>query len=120
MNTEKFEKDMAVFAFRQHQDTLIYLRHLEVSGWTIEDAKEWVADEQKRLADQSKGVPSPVFPCPICSKPMGLLPVNVDKATKTNDNSKSVWLCSNKDCMHTIYSDRTVQDVMKELIKAGG
>jgi|GEM_PF-3224852 len=115
-----FRKDMAAFSFKQHQETLTYLSHLEASGWTIEDARKWVAGEQKKLADRSKGIPSQVFPCPICQKRMMLLPVNVDKATKTNDNSKSVWLCSNKDCMHTIYSDRTVQDVMKELIKAGG
>jgi len=42
MDVEKFKKDMGVFSFKQHQDVLTYLTHLETSGWTIEDAGEWV------------------------------------------------------------------------------
>ena len=104
MDTEKFEKDMAVFSFKQHQDVLTYLSHLKATGWTIEDAKVYVEDKKKRLATQSKGTPPKIFPCPDCKSPMQLLPVNDSKATKTNDNSKSVWLCSNKECMNTIYN----------------
>ena len=116
MDIKKFKKDMEVFSFKQHQDTLAYLSHLEASGWTIEDAREWVAGEQKRLAVQSKGTPSQAFPCPVCQKRMMLLPVNVDKATKTDDNSKSVWLCSNKECMNTIYNNESVNEIIREKV----
>jgi len=117
MNIEKFEKDMMVFSFRQHQDVLTYLSHLEASGWTIEDAENWIEGEKKRLTLGEKNIPSPVFLCPLCSSPMQLLQVNVDNATKTDDDSKSVWLCSNKECLDTIYNNETIQDIMKELTK---
>ena len=42
MDKEKFEKDMAAFSFKQHQDALTYLSHLKITGWTVDDAKQWV------------------------------------------------------------------------------
>jgi len=115
MNKEKFKKDMEVFSFKQHQDVLTYLNHLEASGWTVEDAKEWIEMEKKKLADNSQGTPYLVFSCPICSKHMNLLPVNVNEATKTNDGSKSVWICSNKDCMHTIYNIESIDEIIRNI-----
>ena len=115
MNIKKFEKDMAVFSFKQHQDVLTYIRHLKAMGWILEDAKEWVEGEKKRLASNSEGTHYPTFNCPTCSKPMQLLPVNVSDGTKTSDDSKSVWLCTNKDCMHTIYSKESINEILRNI-----
>jgi len=115
MDTEKFEKDMAVFSFKQHQDVLTYLSHLKASDWTIEDAKEWVEGEKKRLSEKSKGTPYQIFPCPTCEKPMQLLPVNINEQTKTGDDSKSVWICSNKDCMNTIYNKESINEIIRNI-----
>lgn len=114
MNIERFEKDMAVFSFKQHQDVVAYLNRLETSGWTMEDAREWIGRKRKRFAKQTKGIPSPVLPCPLCGNQMNPLPVNINKATQTEDDSKSVWLCQNKQCMHTIYSKQTLEELIKE------
>ena len=115
MDKEKFEKDMTVFSFKQHQDVLTYLSHLETKGWTIEDVKEWVEGEKERLASNSGDTPYPIFNCPTCSTPMQLLPVNVSEGTKTNDDSKSVWLCSNKECMHTIYNKESINEIIRNI-----
>lgn len=111
MDVEKFEKDMAVFSFGQHQDVLTYLNQLEASGWTIEDAKEWIKNKREEVT--SKPIRSAVFKCPDCQYPMRLLEVNVSPATQTNDTSKSVWLCMNKKCMNTIYNKESVEEILK-------
>ena len=108
---KKFEKDMAAFSFGQHQDVLTYLKQLEVSGWTIEDAKQWI--ENKRKQTPRIPVRAAGFRCPDCQSPMQLFPVNVSPATQTNDDSKSVWLCTNKKCMNTIYNTESVEEILK-------
>lgn len=122
MNKEKFEKDMAAFSFRQHQDVLTYLSHLEANGWTIEDAKEWIQRERDRkqretkaFEEQQKDYLASLPKCPKCQSPMQILPVNTRPGDQTGDDSKSMMLCMNKECMHTIYSTKTVQEQMKEL-----
>jgi len=112
INFEKFEKDMAAFSFKQHQDVLTYLLHLETKGWTLEDAQSWI--EAKRLKLQTKQTSWASFQCPICQASMQLLSVNVSPATQTNDDSKSVWLCANKECMHTIYNKESLQEILKK------
>jgi hypothetical protein len=111
MNRAKFEKDMAAFSFGQHQDVLTYLHQLEISGWTIEDARKWINEKRKKMS--SKPFRAIVFKCPDCRSPMQLLEVNTGPATRTNDNSKSVWLCTNKKCMNTIYNKKSVNEILK-------
>jgi predicted RNA-binding protein YlxR (DUF448 family) len=111
MDKEKFEKDMAAFHFGQHQDVLIYLSQLDASGWTIEDVKEWIDGQREKLT--SRPIRAAVFKCPDCQSPMQLLRVNVSPATQTNDSSKSVWLCTNKKCMNTIYNTESVEKILK-------
>ena len=56
-------------------------------------------------------------PCPTCKAEMFLYPVNISPGTQTGDlTDKSVWMCQNTECMHTIYNKETVQ----EIIKSGG
>ena len=108
---EKFKKDMAAFSFGQHQDVLTYLKRLEVCGWTIDDTKKWVEARQKEL--KRTAVRKIIFTCPDCQSAMRLLRVNVDPATRTDDDSKSVWLCTNKECMNTIYNKKSVEEILK-------
>jgi len=110
MNKEKFEKDMAVFSFRQHQDVLTYFSHLEVKGWTIKNARMWVEEKKKQLT-QGKATVAAIKKCPLCQASMSLLPLNFNRATVTGEDSQSVWLCSNQECMNTIYNKETVTEL---------
>jgi len=110
MNIKKFEKDMAVFSFSQHQDVLTYLVHLEVKGWTIEDTKKWLKKKRKQLT-QNKAISSLLKQCPLCQAPMSLLPLNFNRATVTGEDSQSVWLCSNQECLNTIYNKETTVEL---------
>jgi len=111
LDVEKFEKDTAAFSFGQHQDVLTYLHQLEICGWTIEDARKWIEGKRKELARMP--VRAAVTMCPDCRAPMRLLGVNISPATQTNDNSKSVWFCTNKKCMNTIYNKESVEEILK-------
>jgi len=110
MNTEKFERDMQYYSFGKHQDILNYLTHLETMGWTVEDTKTWIAEKKAKLIAQ-RPVYS-VFNCPECNFEMRLLSVNETPATQTGDlMDKSVWFCTNPDCMHTIYNKETLEEL---------
>jgi len=117
MDMQKFEKDMAAFGFGQHQDALTYYHQLEAAGWTIEDAKGWVDSKRKELERSNIRALAATLSCPDCNAPMQLLPVNISPATRTNDESKSVWLCSNKKCMNAIYNKKSVEETLKKMAK---
>jgi len=110
MNTKKFEKDMAFFSFSQHQNFINYLKHLEATGWTIENVKEWIIEKKKQLV-QGKSMRTAIKQCPTCQASMSLLPLNFNRATVTGDDSQSVWLCSNQECMNTIYNKETIAEI---------
>ena len=110
MDKEKFEKDMAAFSFKQHQDALTYLSHLKITGWTVDDAKQWV----KNIANENTYREVIKKLCPICSIPMRLLPVNINPETQTGDNSQSVWVCSSIDCRNVIYNEESVNDIIRK------
>jgi len=121
MDTDKFEKDMAVFDFRQHQEVLTYLTYLNEKGWTIEDVKGWM-DERKRILDENKeqaereqkAYEEKMLKCPKCGSTMFIRPVNIDNKTQTGDSKdKSVWMCPDKECLYTIYNEKTVQEIVR-------
>ena len=112
MNIEKFEKDMQVFSFSQHQDFLTYHKLLLSHEWTIDDARKWVEFKKKQLNEVQAGMKFIKNPCPECKAFMQLLPVNTSPGTMTGDDSQSVWLCRNKGCMHTIYNKETIEQLM--------
>lgn len=124
LNKEKFKKDMAAFSFKQHQDVLTYLAHLKAKGWTIDDAREWIKREREKRVKlsmaskkQQKKALAALPKCPECESPLQILPVNTGPGDRTGDDSKSMKLCMNKECMHTQYSTKTVQEQIKELSK---
>ena len=53
--------------------------------------------------------------CPKCPALMLPLLVNDKPETQTGDDSKSVWLCQNKKCMHTIYNSQTIEELREAL-----
>lgn len=121
LNTKKFEKDMAAFSSKDHRLVDTYLTHLFTTGWTLEDAKEWIVKHKKNLLTRQIEVNKTAkqwnkiaLKCPLCQTTMNLLPLNFSPATLTGEDSKSVWLCSNKDCMNTIYNKESVNEIIRK------
>lgn len=120
VNIKKFEENMAVFSFKQHQDFMTYLSHLETNGWTIEDAKKYIEEKKRKLDEDRRQTirnqriyESKMLKCPKCSTVMFLRPVNTDNKTQTGDpKDKSVWMCPNEKCLHTIYNEKAVQEIV--------
>lgn len=56
--------------------------------------------------------------CPECSAYMIPFPVNVSPSTQVDKQYNSVWMCSNKTCMETIYTPDTIHDIIKAATKA--
>lgn len=118
MNTEKFKSDMTVFSLKHHQQFIVYLDLLEEKGWTIDDAREYVRLYKEDLRKRQKELKVQTYIdtfCPICQDIMLLYPVNISNSTMTGDpEDKSVWICRNKECMETIYSEKSVEDFTKK------
>lgn len=121
MDIEKFEKDMAVFSPKEHRLVNTYLTHLFITGWTLEDAKEWVVEHKKKLLAQQREMNKKAkqwdkiaLKCSLCQTIMQLLPLNISPGTQTEDDSKSVWLCPNQNCMHAIYNKESVNDIIRK------
>ena len=70
---------------------LLFLKHRRL---TVEDIKR--ALETPPVTSRH---------CPICNAIMRITSVNTGPGDRTGDDSKSVWICSNKECMETIYSN---------------
>ena len=55
-----------------------------------------------------------MFPrCDECGNAMNVLPVNINNQTITGDNSKTVLMCSNPNCMETVYTEKTAKELIK-------
>lgn len=113
MNKDKFEKDMAVFSFKQHQDFLTYTGMLNEFGYSIDDVQNYIETKKSEM-DLSSGPERHNFiKCPDCGFRMMLLPVNDSPSTRTGDDSRSVLICHNKECMYTEYSKKTVGEIIQ-------
>ena len=107
---ENFEKAMEVFSFSQHQDAVTYLTMLERLGYTIEDAKTWIANKRKSFS--KLGTSALVTLCPDCNNIMRAVAVNIDAKTQTGDpEDNSVWLCQYRKCMNAIYNKETIEEL---------
>ena len=99
---------------REWQNIKAMLLHIKQNGRTtnelISHIDTMVVREIKFKENQLKQIKQLTKPCPTCQAPMRLLPVNFSPATLTGEDSKSVWLCPNKACMHTECSTKTVQE----------
>lgn len=108
------------------QDFLTLLVHLRNNEISLDDLIEYLKkikdDQIKFVREQEEGLSKQkrlwnkiALKCPTCRSPMQLLPVNTQPGDQTGDSSKSVWTCSNKECMETIYNSQTVQEILNQL-----
>ena len=111
---ENFEDKMKAYSLKEHRAFRTYYLTLRQNGLTVDDLLEYIEKIKKREPNTITYQYAPRF-CPECNSPMRLYPVNINEATQTGDNSKSVWMCYNSQCMHTEYSTKTVQEWTKEL-----
>lgn len=117
MDIDKFKKDMSLWGLRQHQNYLAYYDKLVQGGYTLQDVKEYIRLAHKEVVktEQDANTSSPIRLCPECGRIMKLMPVNISPGTMTGDpTDKFVWMCFNPDCYETIYSSKTIQEIVKE------
>ena len=111
----------------KRQDLLTLMVHLRNNKITMDGFIKYLGElkiEQIELIKRQNGginklherCNMAVFKCPECNTTMRLYPVNTNPGDQTEDDSKSVWVCPNRDCMENIYNKQTMQ----ELLKNGG
>lgn len=119
------EKILDVFSFGKLQDTVTILTLLKQNNITISRFIEFVEEkkiesvklnkEKKELEEKGRDEWREIaLRCPQCQEVMGLLSVNTQPGDQTGDDSKSVWLCTNINCSETIYSKKTIKEILKE------
>lgn len=117
---EIFDKNFNYYSFGQHQDFLTYYKRLNKFNLTIKDLEEYI-EEQKRISKEREAKVKAAqerwdkiaLRCPECNSKMSLATVNTSAKDQTGDDSKSVWLCPNRDCFETIYNKQSVKEIMK-------
>jgi NAD-dependent dihydropyrimidine dehydrogenase PreA subunit len=98
-------------------------RHLEKNGKSIEDYLEYtdymMEKRLEKIAKTEKRRPVYIdrYSCSECDRPMILRDVNTNPGNQTGDDSRSVWICPNKNCMHTEYSAMSVSEWKDKLKK---
>ncbi|MHC4213210.1 MAG: hypothetical protein ACYSWP_07565 [Planctomycetota bacterium] len=110
---DEFKENMRVFSFNQHQEFLTYSKELEKHGYSLNDVEKYVNEERRKIEISIANDPRmkyAVKQCPVCQAHMRLLAVNYSPGTMTGDlTDKSVWICSNPNCLHSIYNKETVK-----------
>jgi len=103
------------FGRKKWNDFLNQVDFLEKNSLTVEDVRKVInkkiEQEERFRAKQT----SYSLPCPECQALMTLRPINIDPSTQTGDDSQTVWLCPNLKCMHTKYSEKTLEQWQDEL-----
>ena len=56
----------------------------------------------------------PKIRCPECNQFMRPMPVNDKDSTMVGGDYKSCTICYNQECLHTIYHEKTVQELIEE------
>lgn len=121
MDKERFEKNMAVFSFHQHQDFLTYFKEVKKYSYTFEDIEKYITVKIKEKEEEIGKARNKITKiCPVCQSHMILLSVNINAATITGDDSKSMWLCINSNCQETIYNKKDIRTLMREAMPQGG
>lgn len=118
-----FERKMGAFGFRQHEEFLTYYETLRSCGLTPQDVREFVLKkqelnqkEEELLRKKLEAWDKKMLRCPKCSTKMSLFSVNNLSGNQTGDNSLSMWLCPNKNCLHTIYNKEKIQEILERRI----
>lgn len=113
------------FTFGQLQDIATFLERLRKRNIPIVDFVDYIEQEKERqvktqenlvreIEKQKKAWERIAPKCLECDTTMSLSPVNTTPGNQTEDNSKSVWQCPNKDCLETVYDIKSVVEILKE------
>jgi hypothetical protein len=117
MDKEKFQTDMAAFSFKHHQDFLTYFKMLEKFGYTIGDIENYIELKKSEFGANIESQRNAFAKCPDCGSRILILSVNDTASTLIGDDSKSVLMCQNQECMYTEYSNKSTSEWLKELSK---
>ena len=111
---KRFELATKAFKFGFQQDVFIYIETVEQQGFTVDDIREYHLYKLKEFAT-TESIKGASKSCLICSAIMFAYPVNISSETQTGDpTDKTVWLCQNQNCMHTIYNKETIEELSSE------
>ena len=92
------------------EDLRLYINKKKLEK--IEQKRIYKASVVDTLADWKKACPR----CPECGYQMNLFPVNTSRRTRVGGGYNSQWLCGDHSCMHTYFSDKTVNEWYDELL----
>ena len=95
------EKTLEPFSFTlgQLQDIITLITHLEANNIPFSEFADYV---DKKKIERGKEVKK-FKACELCKRPMMAEPVNNSPRTMTGDDSKMVYTCTNRGCMHQIF-----------------
>jgi len=117
MNIADFEEKMIAFSFRQHQDFMTYLSALERKGYTLADAKQYIAEKRRQLAELEEAAKehAQLFPkCPECGKALLVLrPVRTKQGPANIFGWRSCLECPV--CAYEQYKKQTPEQVVLDL-----
>lgn len=118
---KRFKKVTEVFPLGFQQDVLTYFHTIEQQGFTIQDIKDYHELKQQEFKEQEREAiakikeQQPTYQCPECPALMLLYDVNTVPGDQTGDpEEKSMWMCINQECGHTIYNSQTAEEILKE------
>lgn len=117
LDIKDFEKKFEWYSFGRLQDFLVFVGQLEIHGYTFEDVKEYVETKKAEQEIFRKKFAVYKIDCPDCGNPLWMLPVNDKPSTQTGDDSKTVLLCRNTECLYTEFRTKTVNEIVFDLIK---
>lgn len=112
------EKILAPFSLSlgKKQDLGNLLIHLKKNDVSTEEVIQYINDLKEKAKEKRHRIAQKL--CPECEVPMQLLSVNNTPESQTGDpTDKSVWVCYNKKCMHTIYNKKTIKKILSEISK---
>ena len=119
MKLTEFEERMNAFTFRQHQDFMAYLSTLERKGYTLVDAKQYIVEKRKQLAELEEAARERdrIFPmCPECGEArLVLRPVTTKQGPANVHGWRSCLECPN--CAYEKYDTKTPEQVIIALAK---
>ena len=114
--------------FGMLQDVETFLGSLERYGIGLQDVRSYINKRKLELVEQQhafneglkvrmgqwdKNVPR----CPDCGYKMNLFQVNTGRRNNVGGNYKTQWLCGNQDCLHTDFSEKSITEWHKEILR---
>ena len=113
-----YEEAIQGFTWGFQQNVFTFIENLKVQGYTIDDFKAYRNWKMLTLASEAEAIRLKIkadhnaFDCTECRALMFAYPINDKPETQIDDSTlHSVWICQNKNCLHTIYNKETVEEL---------